>query len=95
MDQFHVIRKPLITEKAVGKKETERTLCFEVQVAATKTEIRQAVEKFFQVKVEEVRTNVTPGKLRRRGKFAGYRPDYKKAYVRLKDGEKVPEFAEL
>ena len=95
MDQFQVIRRPLITEKAVTKKESERTLCFEVNVDATKTEIRQAVEKFFSVKVEEVRTNTTAGKLRRRGKFAGYRADHKKAYVRLKDGQKVPEFAEL
>ena len=95
MDQFQVIRRPLITEKAVNMKENDRTLCFEVNVEATKSEIRQAVEKFFQVKVEEVRTNVTPGKLRRRGKFAGYRSDHKKAFVRLKDGQKVPEFAEL
>ena len=95
MDQIHVIRRPLITEKAVGKKEAERTLCFEVHVDATKTEIRQAVEKFFEVKVEEVRTNTTSGKLRRRGRYSGYRPDHKKAYVRLKDGQKVPEFAEL
>ncbi len=95
MDQFKVIRRPLITEKAVTKKESERTLCFEVQLEATKTEIRAAVEKLFKVKVEDVRTNTTAGKLRRRGKFAGYRSDHKKAYVRLKDGEKVPEFAEL
>ena len=47
------------------------------------------------MKVEEVRTNTTAGKLRRRGKFAGYRSDHKKAYVRLKEGQKVPEFAEL
>lgn len=95
MDQFQVIRRPLITEKAVNMKEANRTLCFEVNVEATKSEIRQAVEKFFSVKVEEVRTNTTAGKLRRRGKFAGYRSDHKKAYVRLKDGQKVPEFAEL
>jgi large subunit ribosomal protein L23 len=95
MEQFHVIRRPLITEKAVGKKESERTLCFEVHPDATKTEIRQAVEKFFQVKVEEVRTNITAGKLRRRGRYSGYRKDHKKAYVRLQAGQKVPEFAEL
>jgi large subunit ribosomal protein L23 len=95
MDAIHVIRRPLITEKAVGKKETERTICFEVHPEATKTEIRQAVEKFFSVKVEDVRTNTTAGKLRRRGRYAGYRSDHKKAYVRLKDGQKVPEFAEL
>jgi large subunit ribosomal protein L23 len=47
------------------------------------------------VKVEEVRTATTAGKLRRRGRFAGYRPDWKKAYVRLKAGEKMPEYAEI
>jgi large subunit ribosomal protein L23 len=47
------------------------------------------------VKVEEVRTNVTPGKLKRRGRYSGYQSDHKKAFVRLKDGQKVPEFAEL
>ena len=94
MDQFRVIRRPLITEKAVGKKETERTLCFEVDSQATKTEIRQAVQSIFKVKVHSVRTATYPGKERRRGKFAGYRPDWKKAYVRLRSGEKMPEYAQ-
>ena len=49
----------------------------------------------FKVKVEEVRTTNQTGKLRRRGKFSGYRPDWKKAYVRLKEGQKVPEYAEI
>jgi large subunit ribosomal protein L23 len=62
---------------------------------ATKTEIRAAVQKLFKVKVEEVRTVNNAGKLRRRGRFAGYRSDWKKAYVRLKAGEKMPEYAEI
>jgi large subunit ribosomal protein L23 len=94
MNSFDVIRRPLITEKAVGKKEAERTLCFEVNGAANKTQIRAAVEQLFKVKVEEVRIANMVGKLRRRGRFAGYRPDWKKAYVRLKEGQKIPEFAE-
>jgi large subunit ribosomal protein L23 len=53
------------------------------------------VQKLFNIKVEEVRTSTTAGKLRRRGKFAGYRSDWKKAYVRIKEGEKLPEFAEV
>jgi large subunit ribosomal protein L23 len=57
--------------------------------------VRQAVEKLFKVKVAEVRTSNLEGKLRRRGRFSGYRPDWKKAYVKLKDGEKVPDFAEI
>jgi len=94
MNLYDVIRRPLITEKAVQKKEEERTLCLEVARQATKTEIKQAVEKLFHVKVAEVRTLNVRGKLRRRGRYEGYRPDWKKAYVRLRPGEKVPEFVE-
>jgi large subunit ribosomal protein L23 len=57
--------------------------------------VKQAVEKLFKVKVAEVRTANFDGKLRRRGRFTGYRPEWKKAYVKLKKGEKVPEFAEI
>ncbi len=90
-----VLRRPLVTEKGVTKKDTERTLCFEVAPDATKTDVKTAVEKLFKVKVSEVRTAMFDGKLRRRGKFAGYRSDWKKAYVKLKAGEKVPDFAEI
>jgi large subunit ribosomal protein L23 len=95
MNLYEVIRRPLVTEKGVEKKENERTLCFEVAPDANKTQVKAAVEKYFKVKVEEVRTASFEGKLRRRGRFAGYRPDWKKAYVRLKKGQKVPEFAEI
>jgi large subunit ribosomal protein L23 len=95
VNTYEVIVKPVVTEKAVGKKDDERTLCFEVAPLATKTEIKQAVEKLFKVKVSEVRTATFEGKLRRRGRFAGYRSDWKKAYVRLKTGEKIPEYAEI
>jgi large subunit ribosomal protein L23 len=92
---YDVIKRPLVTEKGVTKKDAERTLCFEVAAGANKTQIRQAVQTIFKVKVEDVRTSVTAGKLRRRGRFAGYRSDWKKAYVRLKVGEKIPEYAEI
>ncbi len=95
MNVFDVIKKPLVTEKGVTKKDAERTMCFEVALHANKTEIRHAVEAAFKVKVEEVRTATNAGKLRRRGRFAGYRSDWKKAYVRLKAGEKMPEYAEI
>jgi len=91
---YQIIRRPVITEKGLGMKETEQTLVFEVIAEATKTEIKEAVQKVFKVKVAEVRTANFFGKERRRGKFTGYRPDWKKAYVRLKDGEKMPEYAE-
>jgi large subunit ribosomal protein L23 len=90
-----VIKRPIVTEKGVTKKDSERTLCFEVDVNANKTQIRQAVQALFKVKVAEVRTTTTAGKLRRRGRFAGYRSDWKKAYVKLKPGEKTPEYAEI
>ena len=95
MNVYEVIRRPLVTEKGVDKKEKERTLCFEVAPDANKTQVKTAVEKLFKVKVEEVRTASFEGKLRRRGRFTGYRPDWKKAYVKLKKGQKVPEFAEI
>ena len=82
----------LITEKGMTLKEAQNTLVFEVDLKATKTEVKQAVETLFKVKVTGVRTATVEGKERRRGKFAGYRPDWKKAYVRLKDGEKMPEY---
>ena len=89
---YTVIRRALITEKGMGVKETEGTLVFEVAEAATKTEVRQAVEALFKVKVNSVRTAKFVGKERRRGKFTGFRPDWKKAYVRLKAGEKMPDY---
>lgn len=95
MNIYEVIRRPLLTEKVVAKKETERTVCFEVDPRANKVEIRSAVERLFKVKVEEVRTSNLAGKMRRRGRFTGHRPEWKKAYVKLKAGEKVPEFAEI
>ncbi len=95
MTVYEVIVKPVVTEKGVIKKESERTLCFQVAPAASKTQIRAAVEKLFKVKVQEVRTQNTVGKLRRRGRFTGFRSDTKKAWVRLKAGEKMPEYAEI
>ena len=95
MNIYDVIRRPLVTEKGVEKKDAERTLCFEVNTGANKIQIKAAVEKLFKVKVEVVRTVNQTGKMRRRGRFSGYRPDWKKAYVRLKAGEKMPEYAEI
>ncbi len=91
---YQIIQRPVITEKGLSIKETQNTLVFEVAPKATKTEIKEAVQAIFKVKVASVRTANYPGKERRRGKFAGYRPDWKKAYVRLKTGEKMPEYAQ-
>jgi large subunit ribosomal protein L23 len=95
MNVYEVIRRPLITEKGHAKREAERTLCFEVHRDANKIQIKQAVETVFRVKVAEVRTSNYAGKLRRRGRFTGYASDWKKAYVRLQEGQKVPEYAEI
>ena len=91
---YRILRRPVITEKGLAIKENENTLVFQVAKEATKTEIKEAVQAIFKVKVDSVRTANYPGKERRRGRFAGYRPDWKKAYVRLKSGEKMPEYAQ-
>jgi large subunit ribosomal protein L23 len=91
---YHVIKRPVITEKGLTLKENERTLCFEVDNNASKRQILEAVEQLFKVKVEQVRTMVVPGKMRRRGKYSGYRADWKKAYVTLREGEKMIEYGE-
>ena len=95
MNLHEVIRRPLVTEKGVAKKEAEQTLSFEVAPKATKVQVKAAVEKLFKVKVDQVRTCNFEGKERRRGRFTGFRPDWKKAYVKLKTGEKAPDWAEI
>ena len=91
---FQVIRRPIITEKGLGVKETQHTVVFEVAKDATKTEIKEAVQQIFKVKVDDVRTANFIGKMRRRGQSVGYRKDWKKAYVKLAAGEKMIEYAE-
>ncbi len=89
-----VIRRPLITEKAAGQREGLNVIAFEVDGRANKIEIQRAVETQFKVKVSEVRVANMHGKLRRQGRFAGRRADWKKAYVRLAPGEKTIDFFE-
>ncbi|MBZ5541969.1 MAG: 50S ribosomal protein L23 [Acidobacteriia bacterium] len=94
MTQFQIIRRPIITEKGLGVKETQHTVVFEVAAQATKTQIKEAVQQIFKVKVAGVRTANFFGKMRRRGQSEGYRRDWKKAYVKLAEGEKMIEYAE-
>jgi large subunit ribosomal protein L23 len=89
-----VIRRPLITEKTSILREDGRTLVFQVASNANKIEIKRAVEQLFGAKVASIRTSVAHGKIKRQGRFAGQRPDWKKAYVKLREGEKMPEFLE-
>jgi large subunit ribosomal protein L23 len=91
---YEVIRRPLLTEKSTLLKETHRALCFEVHRDATKPEIRKAVETIFGVKVQDVRVANMHGKVKRQGRWIGRRADWKKAYVVLREGEKMVEFFE-
>ncbi len=94
MKETDVIRRPLITEKTTLQREDGRTVVLEVAMRATKVEIKQAVERLLGAKVASVRTAISHGKIKRQGRFIGQRPDWKKAYVRLRDGESIPEFLE-
>ena|ERR1019366_10618010 len=91
---YQVLQKPIVTEKSLDAKERHRTLCFRVDPHATKTEIKEDVQIVFKVKVESVHTSSYAGKERRRGRMVGHRPDWKKAYVKLRAGEKIPEYVE-
>ena len=90
----YVLKLPVITEKSTHVKENLRTVAFRVLRDANKIEIKDAVEKIFKVKVQSVRTAIFHGKKRRQGRYSGRRPDWKKAYVTLKEGEKMIEFSE-
>src|SRR5260370_18223800 len=89
---YQIIQKPVITEKGLGIKETQNTLVLQVAPKATKTEIKEAVQTIFKVKVASVRTANYPGKERRRGQVTGSPPGWKKGNVRVKSGEKMPEY---
>ena len=95
---WDIIKSPVITEKAlVAKEETQdgrQLLTFRVDRLASKPEIKAAIERIFQVKVDAVRTVNYEGKLARRGRFVGRKPSWKKAYVTLKQGEKPFDYGE-
>lgn len=81
-----IIKRPLITEKSNLQREAAQTIAFEVARDANKIEIKQAVEQAFKVKVKDVRTMVTAGKVKRVGRSIGKRSAVKKAYVTLAEG---------
>jgi len=89
-----VILAPLITEKSTKLKDAESLLCFRVARDANKIEIKRCIQVLFSVKVASVRTAQIHGKMKRVGRNVGRRPDWKKAYVRLKPGEKMIEYFE-
>jgi large subunit ribosomal protein L23 len=92
MDIYHVIKRPLLTEKGNLQKEQFNQVTLRVAKRANKIEIRRAVETLFKTKVVDVRTMVIPGKKRRMGKSIGMRSDWKKAVVTLAPGKKIEFF---
>lgn len=90
--ELEVLVAPLITEKGTLVSETGNQILFRVRRDASKDQIRRAVEAFFKVKVEKVRTINLLGKERRVGKSRGKRPDWKKAYVTLAEGQRIDFF---
>ena len=95
MKLTEVIRRPLITKKtSIQREQDGRTMVFHVAIDANKTEIKRAVETLLGSKVEQVRTAISHGKVKRQGRYSGQRSDWEKAYVKLREGEKLPEFLE-
>jgi len=94
-DPRSIIRKVLITEKGTMMRETLRQYFFEVARDANKIEIKRAVEAVFHVKVDSVQTMQLQGKLKRQGRTAGRRNDWKKAIVTLKPDQKIELFEQI
>ncbi len=95
MNANQIIRRPLVTEKSTLLRESgANVIAFEVAPGANKIQVKHAVEELFKVKVEEVRVFNVRGKMKRMGRWEGKRRDWRKAYVRLKAGEKAPDFVE-
>jgi large subunit ribosomal protein L23 len=95
MNANQIIRRPLVTEKSTMMRELgSNVIAFEVDPKANKIQVKAAIEELFKVKVQEVRLFNVRGKMKRMGRFEGKRRDWRKAYVRLREGEKAPDFIE-
>lgn len=102
---WDILKSPVVTEKSVILKEDSseegtgrkagQVLTFRVDTKATKVDIKGAVEEIFNVKVASVRTVQYEGKMKRRGRQEGRRPSWKKAYVTLRKGEPLVDYAEV
>jgi large subunit ribosomal protein L23 len=96
VSKFHnIIRYPSITEKNTTLRTSQNKYVFEVVKTAAKPDIKLAIEKLFSVKVMSVNTMVVKGKHKRMGKHAGYQSDWKKAIVRLAEGQSIAKFGEV
>ena len=89
---FNLIRSPYITEKVLFLKEDQNKVVFKVDPGANKIELKETIESIFKVKVEKISTISVKGKNRRFGKHEGKKPDWKKAVVKLKEGDKIEYF---
>ncbi|UCD71146.1 MAG: 50S ribosomal protein L23 [Syntrophobacterales bacterium] len=87
-----IIISPLVTEKSTTQREAQNQYSFKVNKMANKIEIKEAVERIFKVKVNEVRTTTMRGKVKRLGRRFGKRPDWKKAIVTVKEGDRIDFF---
>lgn len=92
MNIYQIIKKPLVTEKGLSLKETENRYAFVVDLRADKQSIRNAVERLFKVHVLNVKTAIVRGKDKRVGRNIGRKSNWKKALVRIKEGEKIELF---
>lgn len=96
MSKYHsIIRYPSITEKNTTMRETQNKYVFEVERTAKKPDIKEAVEKLFAVTVVSVNTILVKGKKKRMGRNVGYRSDWKKAIVRIQEGQTISKFGEV
>lgn len=86
---YQIVRRPHISEKTAGLADKQRQITFEVIVSASKAEIKAAVEQLFKVEVEAVRTVNVKGKSKKHGRTMGKRKDWRKAYVKLKEGHDI------
>jgi large subunit ribosomal protein L23 len=91
-DAYSIIKRPLITEKSTRQKEEGNEIAFVVDPQANKIEIQKAIEKLFKVKVLQVRTLNLAGKKKRMGRHVGWKSDWKKAIVTLREGDRIEFF---
>ncbi|HXX76026.1 MAG TPA: 50S ribosomal protein L23 [Nitrospiraceae bacterium] len=89
VDPRSILVQPLLTEKVTAMRERSNTVGFLVHPDANRIQIKQAVETLLKVKVERVNVLNVRGKIKRLGRFSGKRSDWKKAFVKLKEGEKL------
>lgn len=92
LDEHKILIQAMISEKATGLQEEQNCYVFKVAVDSNKLHVKQAIEKAFNVKVEKVSVSRVKGKTKRLGRFEGRRSDWKKAFVWLKEGDKIELF---